>query len=131
MSGKVNVFGPVIVSGVSDGGATETVIATLTGVNSGDVQRRIILSGFVNSSPGTDGTDVVLKVRRGTTTGGTQIGSSLTSIAVATHPITIPFTFEDNTFPLFGASYVLTVTVTAAEADGTVNFASLQAIAAG
>jgi hypothetical protein len=127
-SSPINAFGPVYVTAVTDGGATETVIATLSNVSVDTVQKNVNISGFVNITPGTNGVAVILKVRRGTTTSGTEVGTAENSIAVATDKITIPYFVNDQPGPSDGASYVLTSTTTSASADGTVNEASIWAL---
>jgi hypothetical protein len=124
----INSFGPVYVTAVTTAGQTEKVIATLTGIAVDSTQKNVNIQGFVNITPGTAAVACIIKVRRGTTTSGTQVGTSENSIAVATDNLTIPYFVNDNPGPSDGATYVLTVTETSASADGTVNEASIWAL---
>lgn len=110
---------------VTDGGATETVVLTLSDVNTPGPGATVNLYGVVNITTGTSSTDVVVRVRRGTTTGGTLIGTATTDTTTAADDYTIPFAVTDTPSDEANASYVVTVTETGAAADGTVNYVSL------
>lgn len=121
---------PVITAtAVTDGGATETVVLTLSNVSTPGPGSAVNLFGVVNITVGTNGVAVVVRVRRGTTTSGTLIGTAQTDTGVATDKYTIPFDVEDNVGDEASASYVVTVTETSASADGTVNYVSIGGIA--
>lgn len=124
----VNVYPPSVVTAVGDGGAVETVVLTGHSVNTDTVQKTVTLFGVVNVTAGTSATAIVVKVRRGSTTAGVEVGTAETTTAVATDDYSIPFACWDQPGEVAGATYCVTVTETAATADGTVNVASLAAI---
>lgn len=80
----------------------------------------VLISGFVNVTTGASGTTaVVIKVRQGTTTGGTQVGSSITlTIATAVSGV-IPFAVIDATGGEPIGQYSVTATQTGGSANGT------------
>lgn len=80
----------------------------------------ITIRGFINATGGATGGVWTIKCRRGSGTGGTQVGStqSFTMPATTTTPITFGFTDSNPPAP-FGPSSVYTVTVTAAGSNGT------------
>ena len=110
---------------VTDAGATEHVVLTLTGIETPGRNTTVNLIGVLNITVGTNGVAVVVKVRRGTTTSGVEVGTSTTDTGVATDKYTIPIAVTDTLADSAGASYVVTVTETSASADGTVNYVSL------
>ena len=112
-------------SAVADGGTTETVVLTLSGVTMTQPGDRIVLQGEVNISPGTSGTAVVVRVRRGTTTAGTLVGNAITHTLANPNSGTISIEVTDSPGESAGLSYVITVQVTGAAANGTVNYAAL------
>ena len=90
----------------------------------------VLVKGFVNVTAGTATTAVVIKVRRGSGTGGTQVGNTLTHAVAAAGPNSIPIAAVDMPGPAAGqqapfvGQYTVTVTQTAATGNGTVNAGS-------
>ena len=113
----------VTATAVTDGGATEKVVATLANVSTPGPEAEVNLFGHVNITTGTAATAVVVKVRRGTDTSGTEVGTAETDTLAAGNKESIPFNVVDTPGDIAGESYVVTVTETSATADGTVNYA--------
>lgn len=104
----------------------ETVVATVSGVTTDSPDANVILEGAVEVTPGTSTTALVVKVKRGTTTGGTQVGKTVTQSVTAPNPGSVGIQVSD--IPGEGAfSYVVTVAQTGAAANGTVDAATLTA----
>ena len=87
----------------------------------------VVVEGQINVTPGTTTSAVVLKIRQGSGTGGTQV-KSLTHTLAATATGNIAFRVVD-TAPVAGGQYTLTLTQTAGAAAGTVNDAVVMAYA--
>lgn len=113
---------PVSATAVSDGGATEKVVLTSSPVNTSDLNRQVTLHGVLNITPGTASTNVVVRVRRGSGTSGTEVGSATTDTTTAGDDYTVPFSVSDIPGEVAGLVYSVTVTETSATADGTVNY---------
>lgn len=128
MSGadRIRFNSPATATAVTDGGATETVVLTSNGVQSPNAWATISLTGVVTITPGTSATAVVIRVRRGTVT-GTLVGVAETDTLAAAANGIIPFFFVDTPGDVDGIKYVVTVVETGAAANGTVNYASIQA----
>lgn len=120
--------GPVSVTALTDSGTTEKVVLTLTGINTDAVRRTIELHGIVNITTGTTATAVTVRVRRGTTIAGTQIGADITTPAAAGVRTAIPLEAFDTPGELVNGSYVVTVVEVGATANGTVNYAAVGGI---
>lgn len=114
---------PTTATAVTDGGATEKVILASSAVSTNYGDSKVTLHGVVNLTPGTAATNVVLRVRRGSGTGGTEVGTATTDTATAGDDYTIPFSVVDQPGEVAGQVYSVTVTETTASADGTVNYA--------
>lgn len=110
---------------VTDGGAVETVIVSSKPVYTPGPGATVSLFGVVNITTGTAGTAVVVTLRRGSTTAGAVVGTATTDTTTAADHYTIPFEFVDEPGDVADLVYSVTVTETAATADGTVNYASL------
>jgi hypothetical protein len=80
----------------------------------------LAITGSVNVTQGTSGTAVTVRVRKGEGIAGTVVGQALVSPLAAAAAGTIPFGVID-TAPADGATYSVTVQLTAAAANGTVN----------
>src|ERR1039458_8994749 len=128
MAEPVFVTDPVEVTAVTTGGTGETVIVTSGSITVATVDRFVTVSGYTNLTPGTSAVAAVIKIRRGTGTGGTQVGTTLTSTTIATKLITIPLMAVD--YPGAGAGLVYSVTLveTSAAANGIVNQAYIAAL---
>ena len=121
MGSEVNVWPQYSATAVSDGGATETAILTTGGIDTTPNQGRVLITGIVAITPGTAATDVVIKVRRGTTTAGPQVGTLTSQVGAAGAPRVVPYHVEDNPGEVAGQEYTVTVAETSATSDGTVS----------
>lgn len=114
----------------------ETVIATFPGLQQGappvingvPVPAPVRVSGIYNVAPGAATTQIVLRLRQGTTTADVLVGTAETFQPVtATDPVSVPFGFQDNTGYLQqesgggGLPYVITAQQTSATDNGTSN----------
>jgi len=121
---------PVAVAAVTDGGATETVIATSGGVLCDQQIRQVTVWGMIElTTNATACTAVVVKVRRGTTAAGTQVGTTQTISATTSSSYSIPFMVTEPRTP--GGPYVYSVTVAetgATNHTGTVDTAVIAAV---
>lgn len=92
--------------------ATETALATNgpNVLNAVPATARVTITGVVQCAAGTGGTAATVKVRQGTTTGGTQVGASVVSPAASAGvAAVVPFSVVDLAPPNNG-QYVVTVT---------------------
>lgn len=124
MGAPVAAYGPFTATAVTDGGTAETVVLTTDPIIVPSYQRKVTISGYLNITPGTSAVSCVIKVRRGTTTSGTQVGSTETALTIATDNISIPFLVSDQPGDSAGVQYVVTVVEGSAAANGTVNIVS-------
>lgn len=125
---RVRISGTATASAVADAGATEKVILTSSPVSTPRQGATITITGHVNETPGTGGTAVVVRVRRGTLT-GTVVGVAETDTLAAGNSESIAIDCVDSGIDVDGMVYVVTVQVTGAGANaGTVNFASITVI---
>jgi hypothetical protein len=105
---------------------TETVVATLSGLNTGIAQSRVAITGIVNITVGTGGTSVTLRVRRAAVS-GTVVGVAISHTVTAGSTYSLAVQALDSPGEVAGATYVVTVAVTAATGNSTVNYAHLEA----
>jgi len=112
---------PVEATAVTDGGATETAIVTSNPITVDTVDKTVTVWGYMNVTAGTSAVTAVIKVRRGATASGTQVGTTLTTTTVATKLYTIPFMAVDVPGESAGLVYTATLAEGSAGADGTVN----------
>jgi hypothetical protein len=124
MGAPVAAYGPFTATAVTDGGTAETVVLTTDPIIVPSYQRKVTIQGYLNITPGTSAVSCVIKVRRGTTTSGTQVGSTETALTIATDNISIPFLVSDQPGDSAGVQYVVTVVEGSAGANGTVNIVS-------
>lgn len=104
--------------------AAEGVILTCAALPSDAVPGTPVrISGYINITAGTSTTAVVVKIRQGSTTGGTQVGNSITHTLAAGATASIYFDVIDNS--QISTGYCITGTQTAGAANGTVNDASI------
>lgn len=106
---------------VTDGGAVETVAGTIEGVSTDDANGTVSLYGCLALTTGAKGTAVVVKCRRGSTTAGAEVATSITVKAAEETLVAVPFAFTDKPGAVANQPYVITVTETSATADGTVH----------
>lgn len=116
---------PVTVTAVTDGGAVETAVMTSSAVSTDTANDTVTVWGFVALIAGAAAVAAVVKVRRGTTASGTQIGATETQLVVATDKYVVPFCFSDQPGLANGLQYTVTVTETSASGDGTVSVATI------
>lgn len=95
--------------------ATETVVATLNGVNVDRPDARVDLVGFVQVTTGGVGSGIVPRIRRDSLT-GTLVGEGNNINAVASNTVSVPLNVQDAPPEMAGGTYVLTLTVTGAAA---------------
>jgi hypothetical protein len=124
MGAPVAAYGPFTATAVTDGGTAETVVLTTDPIIVPSYQRKVTIQGYLNITPGTSAVSCVIKVRRGTTTSGTQVGSTETALTIATDNVSIPFLVSDQPGDSAGVQYVVTVAEGSAGANGTVNIVS-------
>lgn len=80
----------------------------------------LVISGEINVTQGTNGTATTVRVRKGEGITGTLVGVAQVTTHAAAASLSIPFSAVD-TAPADNASYSVTVQLTAATANGTVN----------
>lgn len=120
MPSKVRVVTEASTSDITVTTTSETVAATLSGVSTARGGEKVTVTGVLVVTVGTAGTVVTVKVRRGTSTSGTQIGEDAAVSVTAANTVAIPFGAEDTPGDVDNASYVATVTVTSATGNSTV-----------
>ena len=113
----------------SPSAATETTIATITVDTNLAIQQGVLLRGFAAFTVGTNGSAVTLKIRRTDTSGATvaSTGALTGGIAAAALVAETVLGF-DTALGGTGQVYVLTLTVTGANAASTVSAVELDAI---
>lgn len=119
--------GRVSASAVTITTTNETIVATLTGLvtRPGDA---VDLEGVVQVTAGTGATALLGQIRRGTTTAGTLVGTGFSLATVAASQRIVVVQVTDFPPESAGLAYVLTITQTAATANGSGDFATLNAI---
>lgn len=127
-------FGPVngpytsVVSSLSDGGGTETVVLTSSKINTDRIQNTVSISGVVNIATNADTTAVVVNVRKWTTASGTLIEGFTQTVDTGGDTISFPYATKDQPPESHGLQYCVTVTETTAAAAGTVEVGVLTLI---
>lgn len=109
---------------------TETVAATVSGVNMPGPGGRIKLSGFAQVTAGTGTTALTPRIRRGTDATGTLIGEGNPITGGVAAGSTTSLSLDTTDAPageLANQSYVLTIQQTGASANGSIIQASLKA----
>lgn len=109
--------------------ATETVIATLTGVASAYAGQSFKLYGACNVTPEASGADVILRIRRASLTGTLVSGPVGVpgEVDPNTGGVTAIINGTDSPGDVAGQIYVLTATITSAAGASVVNQATLSA----
>lgn len=112
-------------------GATEAVVATVSGVTTRYSGQSIYLFGNIMVTTGTTTTACVVQVRRASLT-GTQVGdhTGQTIVAAAGSTNVYPVFAVDSGVDVSGAVYVCTVTDTGGGTGGTTVYGFLMAIVA-
>lgn len=106
----------------------ETVVATVTGVSTNQPGQTVGIRGKANITLGASTTAVVMRVRRDSVT-GTVVGEVQTEqISTAAGSTEDHEIYHEESAPgeFSGRTYVVTVSQTAATANGTVNNASVE-----
>lgn len=103
----------------------ETAAITSEGVSTAVGGEEITISGVINITTGVATTQVVVRVRRGTTVAGTAIGETEPQTIAAAATGNIFFEFVDTPGEVAGQQYTATVVQTAATGNGTINNAAI------
>ena len=130
MPTPLNLPTPVVTSGGTIAAGSETVIATSAGLIVDTPQSKVVLRALVDLTIGTNGVGVTLKLKRGTTTGGTAITAGETwgpYVVVATHEYQFSASGYDIPGLCHGQQYVLTATIASGSATTTINNVVLEA----
>lgn len=125
MAYPVRSIKPATATAVTDSGATEAVVLVGSPISTTTAEDTISLYGMVDITAGTAATAVVVKIRRGSTTSGAQVGSSITKGVSGGSVHTVPIEVVDHPGLVAGETYCVTVTETSATANGTVSYAFL------
>lgn len=108
--------------------AAETVVATLGGVTTDVGGALVIVEGAVAVLLGATGTSFVVRVRRGTTTGGTELAKVTLNALTAAKNYSASIMCQDRQEgEVAGQSYVLTVENVGATTEGEALQADLSA----
>ena len=107
---------------------SETVVATLSGLSVSGPNLSITAEGNVALTAGASTTSVQLRLRRGTTTGGTLVGQIYQQPCTASAATIVSGQWLDSPGEVANQSYVITVQQVGATGNATVNEANLQAV---
>lgn len=108
--------------------AAETVVATLAGISTDVAGALIVLEGTASVLLGATGTEAVIRVRRGTTTGGTEVAKCTFNALTAAKNYGLAIQCQDrNEGEIASGSYVLTVENVGATTEGEAVQADLAA----
>lgn len=107
----------------------ETVVGTVAGIYAQTNGPTVFLAALVFVALGADQTSVKLRLRRGTTTGGTLVGELETVDAGVASAKGSPLAIRATDSPgeVSGQSYVVTVEQVGGVANGSVTQASIEA----
>ncbi len=97
----------------------ETVIGTFLGISVSGPGSRVLISSTVIVTPGTGTTAIQLRVRRGTTVAGAQVGSTVQFPVTAAVLNAGDISVVDSPGEVAGQAYVITAQQVAATANGT------------
>lgn len=118
-------LGPVK-NAVSDGPAnvtltttSETIVCTISGADVTQEGDQVIIEGFAQVTTGAGTTSLQLRVRRGTTLSGPQVGQTAQQTCTAAAPAQIGIQVDDVPPESSNLSYVLTVQQVGATGNGT------------
>lgn len=100
----------------------ETGVVTTTSPSTRGPSDQVALSGTVDITPGTAATSVQVRCRRGSGTGGTQVGNTITAGVTAAVVAPVSFDFLDSPGEVAGQQYTITVQQVAATGNGSVTF---------
>lgn len=105
--------------------AEKAIVTTPLDKNHGTATGFVLITGHINVTPGTTTSAVVLKLYQGSGLTGTLV-KTLTRTLAAAVVGQLAFTIQD-TAPIAGLQYTMSITQTAGAAAGTVNDAILVA----
>lgn len=106
----------------------ETVVATTGAINLAVDNAPVILVAFIEITIGTSGVLLTLRLRRGTTTGGTLINVGNGATVVATNVVRHSIVYVDTPGAGAGLQYSLTAQVGSGAATSTVGDVGLLAM---
>lgn len=106
---------------------TEAVGATVVGVSNQSVDGIIRLTAYVAVTGGTNTTFATVRIRRGNGITGTIVGESNPVTLTGAAAVAVPISAEDIPGEVGGVPYSVTVQLTAASANGAINYAGIQA----
>jgi len=99
--------------------AAETVVGTITGISPDHTNPSILIEASLNLKTGAGTTAATIRIRRGTTTGGTLIGKALTSQVAEAKEIGLAIMALDQPEGDFAdLAYVVTLQQTAGTGEG-------------
>jgi len=131
MSAWPNVYDSPVTANTTITTTTETVAATLSGVNAPGPGATIKLTGFVQVTAGTGTTAITVTIREGTDATGTIVGEANAIAGGVTAGSTSSLDLVVTDVPageLANQSYVVTVKQTGASGNGTILLATLRAV---
>jgi hypothetical protein len=106
----------------------EVIAVTLNDISTDDPQAKVVLIGRATVSPGTGGTAVNLRIRRGSATTSPLVGELVAHAVSAGANSSATIVVEDVPGEVFRQAYVLTVEQVGATGSGTIANASLTAL---
>lgn len=108
--------------------AVETVIATLSGITTDVPGALILLEGVASFLLGATGTEVVVRIRRGTTTAGAEVAKATYNALTAAKQYGLSIQCQDRPEgEVASGAYVLTVENVGATTEGEATQADLSA----
>jgi hypothetical protein len=116
------VTGSVTLVTTAETAAVTTPVLPVTPPGGG---QGLVIRGNLNVTTGASTTAIVIKVRQGSGTGGTQIGNTQTVTAAAAASYDLAFEVIDSS-PVPSSQYTVTVTQTAATGNGAVNQSEIE-----
>ncbi len=111
---------PCPAAGVTLTAATETSIVTAAGITTKGAQT-VRVWGVATITTAALTTAVTLRIRRGSGTGGTSVGTPTAVAEAASTAVNLAFAGEDAPGEVAGQQYSLTAQATGPAANGTVN----------
>lgn len=118
----------VVVANVLPASAVETVICILPALTLPEDFAQVFLHWMANILAGTSTTALVFRIRRGTTTGGAQVGAAVwTHTLAAGNTAQVGGSYPDTPGAVANQQYCLTCSQTAATVAGTINDLALMA----
>lgn len=117
-------------SAVSVVNANETAVVNTSPYTSDGANRQVTVDAEGEITTGTGTTALVVKIRRGTTTAGAQVGQSQTiTVPTAGNKVQFGIQVLDTPGEVAGQQYCCTVTQTGGTGSGTVDQVCISAVA--